>query len=109
MRAKMRKNARADRAWAGLRARLNFGQTPRRDGRRTRDEKRSTSDWLPENANQRARKVNVCRNTSGKKQPGWNRKELEKPESHFNWNQRRHRLAIRSASGLAAPGLHRGH
>src|SRR5437588_12531850 len=40
-------HAKADRAWAGLRARLRFGQTPRRDRRRTGDEKRSATDWLP--------------------------------------------------------------
>src|SRR5467141_2953661 len=42
-----RSHAKADRAWAGLRARLRFGQTPRRDRRRTGDEKRSATDWLP--------------------------------------------------------------
>src|SRR5437879_13295213 len=41
-----RSHAKADRAWAGLRARLRFGQTPRRDRRRTGDEKRSAADWL---------------------------------------------------------------
>src|SRR5882762_9454127 len=42
-----RNHARADRAWAGLRARLRFGLTPRRDGRRTGDENRSAPNWLP--------------------------------------------------------------
>src|SRR6267154_2654207 len=42
-----RSHAKADRAWAGLRTRLRFGQTPRRDRRRTGDEKRSATDWLP--------------------------------------------------------------
>src|SRR5204863_2853166 len=42
-----RSHAKADRAWAGLRARLRFGQTPRRDRRPTGDEKRSATDWLP--------------------------------------------------------------
>src|SRR5216684_8981256 len=42
-----RSHAKADRAWAGLRARLKFGQTPRRDRRRTVDVKRSAADWLP--------------------------------------------------------------
>src|SRR5256884_1595913 len=30
-------HAKADRAWAGLRARLRFGQTPRRDRRRSEE------------------------------------------------------------------------
>src|SRR6202521_4637770 len=42
-----RSHAKADRAWAGLRARLRFGQTPRRDRRRTGDENRSAAGWLP--------------------------------------------------------------
>src|SRR5258708_13020300 len=42
-----RNHAKADRAWAGLRARLKFGQAPQRDGRRTRDEKQSPPNWLP--------------------------------------------------------------
>ena len=48
--AEQRNHARADRAWAGLRVRLKFGQTPRRDGRRTGDEKRRELDWLPQAA-----------------------------------------------------------
>src|SRR5260370_38021223 len=42
-----RSHAKAVRAWAGLRARLRFGQTPRRDRRRTGDERRSAADWMP--------------------------------------------------------------
>src|SRR5437667_86416 len=41
------RNARRNRAWAGLRARLKFGRTPRRGGLRTRVEKHSAADWLP--------------------------------------------------------------
>src|SRR6267143_2690341 len=41
-----RSHAKADRAWAGLRTRLRFGQAPGRDRRRTDDEKRSAADWL---------------------------------------------------------------
>src|SRR5260370_32502603 len=39
-------HAKADRAWAGLRA-PQIWQTPRRDGRRTGDEKHGAADWLP--------------------------------------------------------------
>src|SRR5439155_26549318 len=40
-------NARRNRAWAGLRARLKFCRTPRRGGLRTRHEKPGARDWLP--------------------------------------------------------------
>ena len=111
MAGRKRSHAKADRAWAGLRARLRFGQTPRRDRRRTGDEKRSATDWLlaKDAVRDRSKQEDSIRSAEGPAQlfRSYSRDmALIKVEGDFDLHAAIYRLAAGANRGAHLPILH---